>query len=252
MPSAVLSSRRDAGGDLLLVALEVDEHMSRAYTTPGQYVEVKTEAGNGYFVLASAVGASPWELLVKNAGDAADALFSRPLGSTLEVEGPLGTGFPFAQMDGRHVVIAVVGSALAVARPVLAQRIAKGVAAATHLFLGLRSPLDLPIHEEVQEWVDRGIAVVLCLSRSELEHHAEVLPRAHRFAGYVQRALRRALDTGEVPHGALVIAAGPPEMLADLQVLAVGGVGAARGVGAGLAARAAELIGPSLEILTNV
>jgi NAD(P)H-flavin reductase len=239
MPSAVLSARRDAGGGLLLVALDVEPDDARRYTTPGQYVQLKTEAGNGYFVLASDVGESPWQLLVKNAGDAADALFSRPLGSTLAVDGPLGTGFPFTQMEGRHVVIAVVGSALAVARPVLGHRIAKGAASATHLFLGLRSPLDLPIPDEVREWSERGIAVVLCLSRSELDHHAEILPQAHRVAGYVQLALGRALETGEVPHGALVIAAGPVEMLADLQSLA-------------RTSASVALLGPSIEILTNV
>jgi sulfhydrogenase subunit gamma (sulfur reductase) len=240
MASAVLSSRQDAGGELLLITLEVAPEVARAYRTPGQYVEVKTSAGKGYFVLASDVGATPWEMLVKSAGEAAEALGTLPLGSVLPVEGPLGAGFSVERMSSRHVAVAVVGSAISVARPVVRQRIRDGAAATTHVFVGVRSLADLPIATEIQEWCERGIAVVLCLSRSELHHHPEVLPKAHRVGGYVQRALAHALQAGEVPHGTLVITAGPDAMLADMRALASGG------------ADGAFLAGPSLEVLTNV
>ena len=220
MSNAVLSARRDAGGGLLLVALDVEPELARAYTAPGQYVEVTTPAGNGYFVLGSPVGASPWELLVKNAGDAADALFSLPCGSAIALNGPMGAGFPVAHAASRAVVVAVVGSALAVARPVMALRIAEGAAPSTFLFLGLGAPTDLPIADEVAAWSEQGVNVVLCLSRSELEHHHEVLPHAKRVIGYVQFAVARAVQAGLVPAGALVVAAGPDAMLADLRAFA--------------------------------
>lgn len=240
--TVILSARRDAGGDLVHVALDVDDDVRREYTAPGQYLEIVTDAGNGYFVLASDVGVSPFELLVKNAGDAADALFTRPIGSTFTLEGPLGSGFPYPRMSGRHLAIAVVGSALAVARPVLKHRIEGGVAASTHLFLGLRTPLDLPIASEVAGWVASGVVVVLCLSRAELHHHEEVLPGAQRRVGYVQRALGRALREGSVPHGSLVIAAGPQEMLSDMRALALDTT---------IAATVTHLA-PAIEVLTNV
>jgi NAD(P)H-flavin reductase len=242
MPSAILSARHDAGGELLLVSLDVSADLARAYTTPGQYIEVRTASGKGFFVLASEVGAVPWQLLVKNAGGAADALTTLPLGSKLEINGPLGAGFSAPRMESRPVAIAVVGSALGVARPVLARRIGGGVAASTHLFLGVRAPTDLPIVEEVEAWSAQGVHVVLCLSRGELDHHPEVAPSAQRVAGYVQHALARALAAGEVPHGTLVIAAGPDAMLADMRVL---GTGTSPSEGAVLEA-------PSIEVLTNV
>jgi len=242
MPSAILSARHDAGGELFLVSLDVTADVARAFTTPGQYIQVKTESGNGYFVLASEVGRAPWELLVKNAGGAADALTTLPLGSTLEIVGPLGAGFAAPGMESRHVAIAVVGSALGVARPVLDRRIRGGAAARTHLFLGVRAPTDVPIAHEVEAWTAQGVHVVLCLSRGELEHHPEIAPRAHRAVGYVQHALSRALEGGEVPHGTLVIAAGPDSMLADMRAL---GHGTSPSEGAVLA-------GPSIEVLTNV
>lgn len=242
MPSAILSARHDAGGELFLVSLDVGADVARAYTTPGQYVEVKTARGKGYFVLANEVGEAPWQLLVKNAGDAADALVTLPLGSAIEVVGPLGAGFSTSRMESRHVAIAVVGSALGVSRPVLGRRIRDGAATTTHLFLGVRAPTDVPILREVERWTAQGVRVVLCLSRSELDHHPEVVPRARRVAGYVQNALVQALESGEVPHGTLVIAAGPDAMLAAMRALASG---TSPSEGAVLAA-------PSIEVLTNV
>jgi len=235
MSTAVLSARRDAGGGLLLVALDVDPERASAYTAPGQYVEVTTPAGCGYFVLASPVGKSPWELLVKNAGDAADALFSLPFGSEVEIEGPMGAGFPVAHAESRAVVVAVVGSALAVARPVMDLRIAEGASRSTVLFLGLRAPTDLPIADEVAAWSEQGVNVVLCLSRSELEHHLEILPHAKRAGGYVQLAVARAAEAGVVPAGALVVAAGPAAMLADMRAFAASHAGT-----------------PPIEVVTNV
>lgn len=235
---AILSARSLAGGDLLLVSLDVDDAIAVRYTTPGQYIEVKAESGNGYFVLASDVGRRPWQLLVKNAGGAADALATLPLGSELKVVGPHGAGFSVERMKARHVVVAVVGSALGVARSVLGRRIADGAATATHLFLGIRAPTDLAIPAEVAAWAAEGIEVVLCLSRSELGHHLEVLPGARRVVGYVQHALARALESGAVPHGTLVIAAGPDAMLADMRGLATGS--------------SSSSAGPSVEVLTNV
>lgn len=234
---AVLTARTPAGGELLLISLDVDDPIAHRYTTPGQYIEVKAESGNGYFVLASDVGRRPWQLLVKNAGGAADALATLPLGTSFTVIGPLGAGFSVERMRSRHVVVAVVGSALGVARSVLGRRIADGAATATHLFLGIRAPTDLAIPDEVAAWAAQGIRVVLCLSRSELDHHREVLPSSQRVAGYVQDALARALETGEVPHGTLVIAAGPDSMLTDMRSLSTG---------------PSSISGPSVEVLTNV
>jgi NAD(P)H-flavin reductase len=251
MPTAVLAARRDAGGGLLLVTLDVGAELARAYTLPGQYIELTTAAGAGYFVLAGAPGATPWELLVKNAGDVADALGSLPLGSSVGVAGPMGEGFDLAHAGARPVVMAVVGSALAFARPVMATRIAQGAARATFLFLGLRAPTDLPIPDEVAAWCEAGVSVVLCLSRSELEHHPDVLPRAQRAVGYVQDALARAVEAGAVIPSALVLVAGPDAMLADMRALAATH-GAASPAAGGKDGKDGTEATDAMEILTNV
>lgn len=218
MPSAVLTARRDAGGGLTFVALDVDASAARGYAAPGQYIELRTERGNGYFVLAGTLGVSPFELLVRNAGDAADVLVNAPLGTTLETSMPLGDGFPADRATGRDLVVAVVGSALAVARPLLARRIDERSAAKTHVYVGARSARDVPLAEEVEAWAAAGVEVVLCLSRGELDHDRARLPLARRAAGYVQDVVARDVEGGRLA-GSLVFAAGPAAMLAAMRGL---------------------------------
>jgi NAD(P)H-flavin reductase len=220
---AVLAARRDAGAGLFLVSLQVDEAAAKSYDTAGQYVEVRTPRGNGYFVLAGDEGTSPFELLVRSAGEAADALVTSPLGATFEVSTALGQGFPIHGAQGHVVAVAVAGSALAVARPVLRRRLADGDAAITHVFVGVRSAADLPLAAEVTAWAERGAHVVLCLSRGELHHHEAVVPRATRVAGYVQGAVEHALADGRLTdpgRRTLVVAAGREPMLAAVRALA--------------------------------
>lgn len=223
MPTASLRARRAAGAGLTLVSLEVDEDTARSYTTAGQYIEVHAEGGSGYFVLAGDEGARPFELLVRNAGGAAHALVTSPLGASVAISNALGEGFPIHAAQGRPLAVAVVGSALAVARPVLRRRLADGDAGATQVFIGVRSAVDLPLAPEVEAWAERGVRVVLCLSRGELHHHEDVVPRAERTSGYVQRAVEAAIEAGRVPKGALVVGAGPLAMLEAVRSLGASG-----------------------------
>lgn len=218
MPRGVLSARRDVGGGLILVSIEVDAALARGYGAPGQYIELRTPRGNGYFVLAGPLGHTTWELLVRNAGDAADVLATAPIGTELEVSAPLGDGFPADRGTGRDLVVAVVGSAFAVARPLVSRRIAEGVAGHTHVYVGARAAVDVPLPEEVEGWNDARVEVVLCLSRGELEHDQGRLGFARRAAGYVQDVVARDVEGGRL-RGALVFAAGPAAMLTAMRGL---------------------------------
>ncbi|HEY8079825.1 MAG TPA: hypothetical protein VIF62_37095, partial [Labilithrix sp.] len=172
----------------------------------------------GYFVLAGDVGASRWELLVRNAGDAADALWSLPIGSTVEASAPLGLGFPIERARGAPLAVVAVGTALAVARPVMRQRIAEGDAARTWVFLGVRAPEDLPLAEEIEAWAERGAHVTLCISRGDAARDAHRIPRAERASGYVQDVVARVVS--RLPEKTLIVAAGPEPMLDAMRALA--------------------------------
>lgn len=200
------------------MSLGVDAALARAYGSPGQYVELRTSRGRGFFVLAGDVGVSPWELLVRNAGDAADALVTAELGTSFDISAPLGDGFPVDRALDRHLVVAVVGSALAVARPLLRMRCDGGKASATHLYVGARSAAELPLADEIERWTQSGAEVVLCLSRGELDHDLERIPAARREPGYVQDVVARHVEGGRIPR-AMVFAAGPESMLSAMRDL---------------------------------
>ena len=214
---AVLTHRRPAGGPLWLATLEVPEDVAAAYVAPGQYVQVRTAGGDGYFALASEPGGRPFELLVRNNGEASAVLATAAMPVEVEVVGPLGHRFPMARAEGRELLVAVAGSAIAVARPVLRARIAHGEGPRTHLFVGARAPSELPLVDELEAWAEAS-NVVLCLSRAEVDHDPEIVPRAARRAGYVQAALEAfASREGQSPAAPIVFAAGPAEMLADVK-----------------------------------
>jgi NAD(P)H-flavin reductase len=81
----------------------------------------------------------------------------------------------------------------------------------------VRSPHDIPLTAEIEEWMNRGVQVHLCLSRPEAGDARAVLPRATRSEGYVQDALARARDGGLLGPSTLVLAAGPEQMLSALR-----------------------------------
>jgi NAD(P)H-flavin reductase len=210
-----------------------------AYRAAGQYIKVHAESG-GYFVLAGEIGAPSWQLLVRNSGGAADALSTSPEGTVFEVTGTLGGGFPLARARQRSLVVAVVGSALAVARPLMRARIGQGASSSTTVYIGARTAKDVPLAGEVAEWVRAGVRVVLCLSGHDLDEgglgavgaHLEgglgalgphagegILAEAIRRKGWVQQVLSADVAEGRVRDG-LVFAAGPAAMLDEIRGLA--------------------------------
>ncbi len=212
---ATLVQRRDVGGGLLLVEIDVPPEIAQSYQSPGQYIEVTFPEGSGYFVLASEAGAATFELLVRNAGEAAGALFSRPLPATLRISSALGAGFPMSRARGKPLVVAVVRSAMAAARPILGGRIRDGEASSTQVLVGLRRPDDLPLAYDVATWTRAGIGVALCLSApgtGGLPHDLGI--RCEE--GYVQEVLARSYRAGRVAPGTLVFAAGPVGMFAEM------------------------------------
>lgn len=187
------------------------------YHSPGQYIRVRTDTGEGYFVLAGECHAPSWEILVRNNGEASTSLVEAPEGTVVGATPPLGEGFPLANARGRALVIAVAGSALSVARPILRDRVAHREAPLTSIYIGVRSSKEIPLSDEVAGWAHAGARLVLCLSRSE-EDDATILPEARRGEGYVQRVIQADLAKDKL--GDIVFAAGPAGMLEAVRGLA--------------------------------
>jgi anaerobic sulfite reductase subunit B len=77
------------------------------------------------------------------------------------VRGPFGTAWPLAQAEGRDVVVIAGGIGLAPLRPVVDALLAdRGRYGEVNVLYGGRAPRELLYLDELQEWADRGDAVV--------------------------------------------------------------------------------------------
>jgi sulfhydrogenase subunit gamma (sulfur reductase) len=201
---------RIAGRPLVPVALELPDAVRASHVVPGQYVSIVAGGESGYFVLASAVGASEWRLLVKGGGTTADTLLAEPLGSTFAVTGALGAGFPMDEARGRSLVVAAAGTGIAAALPIAARRIADGDAGRTHVLLGLQLAAHLPCPEEVHAWRAAGIDVLLCVSREDGDGAGVV-------RGYVPDVARARVSPSP---GCMVFVVGPSAMVEGTRAIA--------------------------------
>jgi NAD(P)H-flavin reductase len=172
------------------VRIEPSEEIARSYTTPGQFVEVRVDGETGYFVLAGAPGAHPWELVMRPGGGASDVLLPAPIGRAVEVTAAIGDGFPMAAARGRELVVALSGTGIAAGRPIVGRRVADGDAARTQVFVGTRTRAELALAADIGRWREAGVRVVVCLSQPG-EVEGEGFAR-----GYVQDVIRDRATRG--------------------------------------------------------
>ncbi|MDP2743616.1 MAG: NAD-binding oxidoreductase [Dehalococcoidia bacterium] len=156
---------------------------------PGQVAVLGIEGvGESYFAIASAPeDRHGLDFLIRKGEGVSGALFEVKKGDLVQGRGPLGKGFPIDQYRGRDFMLAAVGSAIAPMRSVLRsvsyRRADFGKMA---LVYGARRAGDVPFADEMKDWQQSGIEVVLTLSSPETgEWHGKT--------GHVQAHFREAL-----------------------------------------------------------
>jgi NAD(P)H-flavin reductase len=214
---ARLFSRRDAGGGMALLEIDVAPDVAATYGSPGQYTEVRAGGETGYFVLASEPFESRWHLVMRAGGGASEVLLQMPVGDRLEVTGAIGPGFPMTAARGRPVIVVLSGTGVAAGRPLLGRRVADGDAARTEVLLGARTRSEVAMEGDLDRWDRAGVRVVVCLSQDDA-----VAEGTRYVRGYVQDVLRaRTTGTARPPSGApLIFAVGMPSMVEALRKLA--------------------------------
>jgi NAD(P)H-flavin reductase len=202
------------------IALQLTPDLAAAHERPGQVLKVRTEAGEGFFALATAPrpgGRS--ELLVKRGGRVADAAVADAApGRSLEITPPFGKGFPVEAAVGHDVLLFAAGSGIAPIRALVqhlsAQRDRFG---RVTLFYGQRRGADFAYRNEHVQWERHGVRVVLCPSR---EDDAWTGVR-----GYVQEVARSLGFGGAEPSGSVAFVVGMTAMVEDVRrTLAEAGV----------------------------
>jgi NAD(P)H-flavin reductase len=175
---------------------------------PGQVAILGVEGvGESYFAIASAPeDKGMLQFLVKDGKGAAGAIFNMKTGDAVQVKGPVGKGFPIDGYKNRDVIIEAVGTAIApmrgVIRSIMRRRADFGKVTA---IFGVRVPEDFPFKDEIEDWEEARIEVVLTVSRPEGTGWAGN-------SGYVQLHCGEALEELENP---VALVCGMKEMMQE-------------------------------------
>ena len=166
---AILTIRSvsDEAKDMRLLALAGEQAWD---FVPGQVAILGMEGlGESYFAIASAPeDKGALEFLIRKGGGVSAALFSSGVGAKVQAKGPLGKGFPIDRYEGRDLILAGVGTAIAPLHSVLNsichRRSDFGKVA---LVYGVRRPEDLCFAADRERWQRLEIKVILTVSRPE-------------------------------------------------------------------------------------
>jgi sulfhydrogenase subunit gamma (sulfur reductase) len=194
------------------IRLALPPALSRAHLRPGQVVKVRTEAGEGFFALASApAGNGDAELLVKRGGRVADAAPPRDHPrAALELTAPFGNGFPLEEAVGRDVLLFAAGSGIAPIRAVIQYVLAHREAfRRVTLFYGQRHGAEFAYRREHLAWERAGVRVVLSPSGED-----DAWPGVR---GRVQVAARSLSFGGAPPEETVAFVAGMKAMVDDVR-----------------------------------
>jgi NAD(P)H-flavin reductase len=151
------------------VRLKVGPELSAAYTAPGQVLRFSREDDDPvYLALCSDPGESPLELLLGR--DAMEALGWRE-GDVVELDPPIGTGYPVETARGRDVLLFGVGSGLAPLRPVVRMLCRhRADYGWIRLYVGARAPDGFPFASEFAEWSRDRVDIHRAISKPYVQH----------------------------------------------------------------------------------
>ncbi len=185
---------------------------------PGQFTMLASGgAGEGPISISGDPG-KPERLVhtVKAVGLATEAICAAEPGQVLSVRGPFGRPWPVDQVDSANVVFAAGGIGLPPLRPVilwlLAQRERRG--RLVLLYSG-RSPDELLFTDELEEWSQRGVEVMVTVDAAGEDWDGHV--------GVVTRLVRHA----KLERDGLVVMSCGPELMMRFLVAAL----TAQGIG---------------------
>lgn len=206
------------------IAVALPPAHASAHARPGQVVKIRTDAGEGFFALASAPSPTgKADLLLKRGGKVADSIIARAApGVTLDMTEPFGSGFPFEEAAGRDVLLFAAGSGIAPIRA-LVQHITsrRDDYGRVTLFYGQRRDAEFAYRREHLAWERRGVRVVLSPSGEDDAWQG--------VRGRVQEVARSLAFGGAPPGDAVAYACGMTAMIEDVRrTLAQAGIPPAR------------------------
>lgn len=141
--------------------------LSESFKLPGQYVVVNLENQKPlYLVIASKVGASQWNFLVRDTNPSTKVLKDLKVGAQISVSSAQGKGYPMEKLVGQNVVLFSAGTGLASFYSVISEIVGhRSNYERVVLLHGSRIEPELPFKEEMLKWVHEDIEVFVTLSK---------------------------------------------------------------------------------------
>ena len=208
-----LVERRQDTADTFTILLEPNDGVPLAFS-PGQFTMLSA-FGVGEVpisVSGDAHATGPLQHTVRDVGAVTHALSRASVGDVLGVRGPYGTGWDVGDAHGRDVVFVAGGIGLAPLRPavleVLSHREDFGRVV---LLYGARSPEELLFADELKQWEEQGIDVLVTVDYGRESWSGRV--------GLVTKLIPRA---GFDPRSALALICGPEIMMRHTALALVG------------------------------
>jgi NAD(P)H-flavin reductase len=136
---------------------------------PGQFLHLKTPSGEAsYFAIASAPGEPYFDILVKRAAGASRELFDLPVGTTVQVVGPQGKGFPLQDYAGCDVLLIGVGTGIAPLRSVVGWTLARREQfGRLTLLYGVLTPPHCCYRSDFERWRATGVDVHVTVTSTD-------------------------------------------------------------------------------------
>lgn len=183
---------------------------------PGQFVEISLP-GIGSFPASACgyVATGMFQACIRRVGRVTDALFRCRVGDELGLRGPLGRGFPLSTFAGKDLLLIAGGLGIAPVRALL-QRVMETPTGQISLIYGARQRGDLLFLPELEELAGQGRLRLRLAAEEPLA--PGVSPEIWTRGTVIDPLAEFCADNPRLR----VVACGPPQMYAALQVKLAG------------------------------
>jgi anaerobic sulfite reductase subunit B len=127
---------------------------------PGQFLQLSLPGVGEAPISVSDFEPGKLFMTIRKVGRLTDAIFALQAGDHLYARGPYGNGFEYRDYFHSHLKVIAGGTGLAPVKKVIKNFIGNDQVAGLEVLLGFKTPDDILFKEEIQAWVDSGVATL--------------------------------------------------------------------------------------------
>jgi anaerobic sulfite reductase subunit B len=134
---------------------------------PGQFLQLSIPGVGEAPISVSDFEPGKLFMTIRKVGRLTNAIFRLQAGDSLYARGPYGNGFTYSDYFHSHLKVIAGGTGLAPVKKVIKNFIGSDQVASLEVLLGFKTPDDILFKDEVQAWVDSGVATLTVDSGDE-------------------------------------------------------------------------------------